>query len=110
MRVVASIVSINSVGNPAHCASLTPAGRQADPDCGMSGMDRYELGIPDDIYYGSGGGTNNADAAASFSNVLNTLYIQDEFLMADGDLTVAAGLRYDWFVVMTTRLQSGLLP
>ena len=88
----------DSVGNPARCEALTPAGRQADPDCGLSGMDRYELGIPDDIYYGSGGGTNNAaDAAASFSNVLNTLYIQDEFLMADGDLTVVAGLRYDWF-------------
>ncbi len=61
-------------------------------------INSFERGIPDDIYYGSGGGTNNADdAAASFENQLNTVYLQDEWLLPDHALTVVAGLRYDWF-------------
>ncbi|MDP2126426.1 MAG: TonB-dependent receptor [Pseudohongiella sp.] len=87
-----------SANNPARCASLTAAGRLADAGCGLSGIDNYELGIPDDIFYGSGGGTNNAaDAAASFGIVQNSLYLQDEFLMDQYGLTIVAGLRYDWF-------------
>lgn len=87
-----------SANNPARCASLTAAGRLADPGCGLSGIDNYELGIPDDIFYGSGGGTNNAaDAAASFGIEQNSLYVQDEFLMDQYNLTIVAGLRYDWF-------------
>jgi hypothetical protein len=87
-----------SGSNPARCAALTVAGRQADADCGLSGIDHYELGIPDDIFYGSGGGSNNpADAAASFENVLNTIYLQDEFQLPNYALTLVAGLRYDWF-------------
>lgn len=87
-----------SVNNPASCDSLTAQGRQADPACGLTGIDHFELGIPADIYYGSGGGTNNpADAAASFSNVLNTVYVQDEFHLDQYALTLVAGLRYDWF-------------
>ncbi|ALO45739.1 TonB-dependent receptor [Pseudohongiella spirulinae] len=88
----------DSANNPAYCADLTAQGRQNDPNCGLTGIDNFELGIPTDIFYGSGGGTNNAaDAAASFSNVLNTLYVQDEFQLYDYNLTLVAGLRYDWF-------------
>ena len=87
-----------SAGNPAICATLTAQGRLANPGCGLSGIDNFELGIPDDIFYGSGGGTNLAtDAAASFENVLNTVYVQDEFVVPDYNLTLVAGLRYDWF-------------
>jgi len=87
-----------SSGNPASCASLTAAGRLADPNCGLSGIDSFELGIADDIFYGSGGGTNNAnDAAASFENVLHTVYLQDEFQLPDYNLNIVAGLRYDWY-------------
>ena len=40
-------------------------GRFDDPMCAISGIDRYELGRPSRIYYGSAGGTNEAfDAAA----------------------------------------------
>jgi len=50
------------------------------------------------VYYGSGGGTNNAaDAAANFGNVLNTLYFQDEWYLPDYALSLTAGLRYEWF-------------
>ncbi|MEC8860518.1 MAG: TonB-dependent receptor [Pseudomonadota bacterium] len=87
-----------SANNPAFCAGLTATGRQSNPACGLTGIDHFELGIPTDIYYGSGGGTNNADdAAASFSNVLNTLYIQDEWRLDEYALTLVGGLRYDWF-------------
>jgi len=104
----------DSVGNSAACDALDAQGRFDDtllPDeispgvpnpaklfCGMSGIDRFELGRPSRIYYGSGGGTNIAtDAAASFSNSLNALYIQDEIFVDHLDLTLTAGLRYEWF-------------
>ena len=65
--------------------------------CSPSGIDRYELGRPSRIYYGSGGGTNNPnDAAANFSNVLNAVYIQDEIFIDHLDLTLTAGLRGEW--------------
>ena len=66
--------------------------------CRPSGIDRFELGRPSRIYYGSGGGSDNPnDAAAVFANRLNALYIQDEMFFDDMDLTVVAGLRYEWF-------------
>jgi hypothetical protein len=56
----------------------------------------FELGRPQQIYYGSGGGTNNPnDAAAIFENTLDTFYIQDEMFFDQVDLTVVAGLRYE---------------
>ena len=88
----------DSGANPASCASLTATGRQTTPGCRLSGIDKFELGIYNRYYYGSGGGTNNAaDAAARFENTLNTIYVQDELLFPDHNLTVVAGLRYDWF-------------
>lgn len=88
----------DSDSNPDFCAALTAQGRLDSPDCGTSGIDKFELGLPSRIYYGSGGGTNNpADAAASFENVLNTAYIQDEWYIGAANLTLTAGLRYEWF-------------
>lgn len=87
--------------NDPGCAALTAQQRFDDIlglGCELSGIDRFELGRPSRIYYGSGGGTNNPnDAAAMFSNTLNSFYIQDEMFFDDYDLTVVAGLRYDWF-------------
>ncbi|MFQ5609241.1 MAG: carboxypeptidase regulatory-like domain-containing protein, partial [Woeseiaceae bacterium] len=66
--------------------------------CAPSGIDRFELGRPSRIYYGSGGGTNvAADAAAKFGNTLHSFYIQDEIFFDDLDLTVVAGFRYETF-------------
>src|SRR5690606_7912756 len=88
----------DSGSNPAHCSGLTAQGRFDDPACSMSGIDKFELGRADRIYYGSGGGSNDpADASASFENTLNTVYLQDEFRFHDQNLTVVAGVRYDWF-------------
>lgn len=88
----------SSAANPAFCAGLTPQGRLDDPSCGLSGIDRYELGRPSRIVYGSGGGTNNPnDAAASFSNALNSFFVQDEYFLDQHNVTLVAGLRYDFF-------------
>jgi len=91
----------DSTDNDPACAALTAQERFDDVlglGCELSGMDRFELGRPSRIYYGSGGGTNvAADAGANFSNVLNSLYLQDEIFFDDWGLTVTAGLRYEWF-------------
>lgn len=91
----------DSTGNDPACATLTAQERFDDVlglGCELSGMDRFELGRPSRIYYGSGGGSNNPlDAAANFSNVLNSLYLQDEIFFDALDLTVTAGVRYEWF-------------
>ena len=84
--------------NSAACNALTAAGRFADATCALSGLDKFELGRPSQVYYGSGGGTNNAaDAAANFSNTLHSFYIQDEYYFANHNITLVAGLRYDVF-------------
>ena len=95
----------NLASNPARCAAfmdmpMNSAAQQrfADPGCHLSGLDKFELGRPDSIDYGSGGGTNNAnDAASSFENVLHTLYVQDEWYIPQRNLTLTFGLRYDRF-------------
>ncbi|MEM7279689.1 MAG: carboxypeptidase regulatory-like domain-containing protein, partial [Pseudomonadota bacterium] len=88
----------DSVGNPAFCDALTAQGRFDDAACGLSGIDRFELGRPSRIYYGSGGGTNNPDdAAANFSNTLNAIYLKDEYFWDAQNLTIVAGIRYEFF-------------
>jgi outer membrane receptor for ferrienterochelin and colicin len=88
----------SSGSNPAFCAGLTAAGRLADPACGLSGIDRFELGLPSRYYYGSGGGSNNPeDAAALFTNTLHSIYLQDELFIDEHDLTLVGGLRYEFF-------------
>ena len=91
----------DSVGNDPACAALSAQGRLDDVlglGCQPSGIDRFELGRPSRIYYGSGGGTNDpADAAAQFGNTLHSFYIQDEILFDDKDLSVVFGLRYETF-------------
>lgn len=100
----------DSDGDDPNCTALTAQERfdgTVVPDsdgnltndvCNPSGIDRFELGRPSRIYYGSGGGTNEPfDAAAEFSNVLNAVYIQDEIFIDHAGLTITAGLRYEWF-------------
>lgn len=88
----------DSLDNPAGCELLDAQGRLDDPTCSLSGIDRFELGRPSRIYYGSGGGTNvAADAAANFTNTQHSFYIQDELFFDELDLTVVAGFRYETF-------------
>jgi hypothetical protein len=88
----------DSVGNPDFCAALTAQGRLDNPLCSLSGIDRYELGRPSRIYYGSGGGSNDpVDASAEFTNAQNSLYLQDSIFIDQHNLTLIAGLRYEFF-------------
>ena len=61
-------------------------------------IDQFEAGNPDDIVYESGAGSNNpADAATLWGYEINTVYLQDQFLLMNGDLSIVAGVRYDWY-------------
>ncbi len=75
-------------GNPVGCNSSRPDG------C----IDQFAAFSPDDIYYGNAAPSLNPnDAAAEFGYAVNTLYLQDEFTVSHLDLTIVAGLRYDWY-------------
>jgi outer membrane receptor protein involved in Fe transport len=88
----------SSPGNPDFCAGLTAQGRLDDPACSLSGIDRFELGKPSRIYYGSGGGTNDpVTASAEFTNAKNAFYLQDSIFIDKHNLTLVAGLRYEFF-------------
>ena len=65
---------------------------------GLSGIDKFEQGIPDRIFYGSGGGTNDPnDAAANYTITQESLFIQDEYTFDNIGLTIVGGLRYERF-------------
>ena len=87
----------DSGSNPAFCDALGAQARFDNPDCGTTGLDKFELGRPSRVYYGSGGGSNNPnDAAASFTNTLNAVFVQDDFIIGD-DISITMGLRYEWW-------------
>ena len=89
----------SSRGDDAACAALTSQERMDGLNgCSPTGIDRFVLGRPSRIYYGSGGGTNNPDDAAGvFSITTNALYVQDEIFVDHLGVTLTAGLRYEWF-------------
>jgi len=91
----------DAASNDPACAALSAQDRHDDAlglGCGTSGIDKFELGRPSRIFYGSAGETNNRfDAAAQFSNELHSVYLQDEVFIDHMDLTLVAGLRYEWF-------------
>ncbi|HBY86229.1 MAG TPA: TonB-dependent receptor [Colwellia sp.] len=63
----------------------------------FNNIDDFESGLADDVYYGNANSHNPDDAAGEFKYALNTLYFQDKFELSDYDLTITAGLRYDWY-------------
>jgi len=65
---------------------------------GLSGIDKFELGLPNRIFYGSGGVTNDpTDAAANYTITQETLLLQDEYYFENIGLTLVGGLRYERF-------------
>ncbi len=74
-------------GNPVGCDSSRPSG------C----IDQFENFAPDDIYYGNTPSLNPRDGAPTFGYTTHTLYLQDEFTLPQADVTIVAGLRYDWY-------------
>ncbi len=89
----------SGTNDPALCDALTAQQRfDGVNGCDASGIDRFELGRPNRIFYGSAGETNNRfDAAAVFDNILNSLYFQDEIYFENAGVTLVAGLRYEWW-------------
>jgi hypothetical protein len=63
----------------------------------FNNVDDFESGLADDVYYGNANSHNPNDAAGEFKYALNTLYFQDKFELTDYDVTITAGLRYDWY-------------
>ncbi|MBQ4857663.1 TonB-dependent receptor [Pseudoalteromonas sp. MMG007] len=65
-------------------------------DSDVTGIDLFEQGIANVVYYNNAAGTNNPnDAAASFSYAQHTFYVQDEYAFTDLDANITFGLRYD---------------
>jgi hypothetical protein len=65
-------------------------------DGNTSGVEFFEQGIAR-VYYGNAKSHNPVDAAGEFKYALNTLYVQDKFDLVDYDITITAGVRYDWY-------------
>lgn len=87
-----------SGSNPAACDALDAQGRWDDALCSTSGIDKFVLGRPSRVFYGSAGTTNDPlDAAADYTNVLNAVFLQDEIYFPNSDFTLTAGLRFEWF-------------
>ena len=79
-------------------ADLTPTSGDGDGEYVDGCIDQFESGDPDDITYENASGSNNpADAGVTWGYKINSVYLQDEFPLLDGDLTVIAGVRYDWY-------------
>lgn len=60
-------------------------------------IEAFREGRPDDIYYGNFVPGDELEGAAVWGYKINTAYLQDEWVTLDGDLTLVAGLRYDWY-------------
>jgi hypothetical protein len=60
-------------------------------------IEEFREGRPDDIYYQNSTTGVPEDAAAVWSYQIHTAYLQDEWVMLGGDLTLVAGLRYEWY-------------
>jgi len=80
----------------------TRAENRYDEECGPSNpngcIDQFREGRPDDIYYGNAAPSNNpADGAAEWGYKINTTYLQDEWTLLGGDLTLVFGIRYEWY-------------
>jgi hypothetical protein len=60
-------------------------------------IDDFANGIAKAIYYGNASSHNPDDAAGEFKYALNTLYFQDKFELTDYDVTITAGIRYDFY-------------
>jgi hypothetical protein len=62
----------------------------------FSGINAFRQGLAR-AYYGNASSHNPNDAAGEFKYDINTLYAQDKYRFSDVDVTITAGLRYDWY-------------
>lgn len=72
--------------------------QESEGEYRFGSIEDFAAGTPSVIIYENASGTNvKADAAAEFGYTVNTLYVQDEIFFGSQDLTLVAGLRYDWY-------------
>ncbi|WP_323844168.1 TonB-dependent receptor [Microbulbifer magnicolonia] len=72
--------------------------QEAEGEYIFNSIEDFEAGIADRITYENAAGSNNVtDAGAEFAYTTNSLYAQDEYQFSQMDLTLVAGLRYDWY-------------
>jgi len=62
----------------------------------FDGIDNFEDGLVDRIYYNNAPSQNPDDAAADWGYAQYSLYAQDEFQLLD-NLSIIGGVRYDWY-------------
>lgn len=62
----------------------------------FNGIDNFEAGLANAIYYNNAPSGDPNDAAAVWDYAVNSLYAQDIFYPTD-DLKLTVGLRYDWY-------------
>ncbi|KAA1164789.1 TonB-dependent receptor [Pseudoalteromonas fuliginea] len=63
----------------------------------FNSIEDFENGDVARIYYGNASSQNPNDAAGEFKYSLHTLYAQDKFDLEDYDVSIVAGLRYDFY-------------
>lgn len=63
----------------------------------FSSIEDLANGLADRVYYGNTVSHDPNAAAGEFVYDLNTVYAQDTFELYDYNLTITAGLRYDWY-------------
>ena len=71
----------------------------------FDGMQNFQDGFADAIYYNNAPSGNPNDAAALWDYEISTAYIQDEFNLTDR-LTMVAGLRFDRYTTGTTPVEN----
>ncbi|HSG90884.1 MAG TPA: TonB-dependent receptor [Pseudomonadales bacterium] len=72
--------------------------QEAEGEYRFSSIDDFRNGTPNRITYENAAPSNiPADAAARFEYEINALYLQDEIFFSELDLTVVAGVRYEWY-------------
>lgn len=72
--------------------------QEAEGEFRFASIEDFRLGKPGTVIYENAAPSNIPEnAAASFGYSINTAYLQDEFLLANGELSLVAGLRYDWY-------------
>lgn len=57
----------------------------------------FKNGAAAEVFYGNAKSQNPVDAAGEFAYDINTVYAQDKYRFDDIDITLTAGLRYDWY-------------
>ena len=70
--------------------------QHVDTEVRFDGIDNFEAGIADRIYYGNAFSGNELETAAEWGYAINTFYIEDEW-QVNSDLSVSYGLRYDYY-------------